>query len=109
MQSVIDSKTFCSAVGISYLLCIRCGTPWWQDHWWVVAMTVVAVMVLAEVAFVCHTLFFEQQILLQSGEQTSADVGVNTPLLFRPDDEGRQSRHARPRNCKASATPHVCK
>ncbi|KAL0028917.1 hypothetical protein WJX77_005827 [Trebouxia sp. C0004] len=20
------------AVGISYLLCIRCGTPWWQDH-----------------------------------------------------------------------------
>ncbi|DBA77584.1 TPA: hypothetical protein ACH3X1_009388 [Trebouxia sp. C0004] len=74
------------AVGISYLLCIRCGTPWWQDHWWVVAMTVVAVMVLAEVAFVCHTLFFEQQILLQSGEQTSADVGVNTPLLFRPDD-----------------------
>ncbi len=75
-----------SAVGISYLLCMRCGTPWWQVHWWVVAITVVAVMVLAEVAFVCHTLFLEKQILLQSGEQTSADVGVNTPLLFRPDD-----------------------
>jgi len=43
-------------------------------------------MVLAEVAFVCHTLFSEKKIPLQSGEQTSADVGVNTPLLFRSDD-----------------------
>lgn len=75
-----------SAVGISYLLCMRCGTPWWQGHWWVVAFSVVAIMVLAEVAFVCHTLLSEKQILLQSGEQTSADIGVNTPLLFRSDD-----------------------
>ena len=60
--------------------------PWWQVHWWVVAITVVAIMVLAEVVFVCHTLFYEKKILFQSGEQTSADVGVNAPLLFRSDD-----------------------
>ena len=75
-----------SAAGPSYLICTKLGTPWWQDHWWVMAATAVAVMILAEVVFVVHTLSAEKQTAIQCGEQTSADSGVHAALLSASDD-----------------------
>lgn len=81
-----------SAAGLSYLVCKKLGTPWWQVHWWIVAVTAVTVMILAEVAFVVHTLVAEQKTALQRGEQTSPESGVHAALLSTPDD-GDQLQH----------------
>lgn len=75
-----------SAAGLSYLLCRRFGTPWWQHHWWVVPVAVVAVMILAELVFVVHTLAAEQRTPLNHGEQASVDAGLNTALLSTSAD-----------------------
>lgn len=59
-----------SAVGISYLVCTKFGKPWWQDNWWVAAVILVAVMVLAEVVWVARTILSERHVGRQSDKQT---------------------------------------
>lgn len=75
-----------SAAGLSYLVCRKLGTPWWQGHWWVMAVTAVVMMILAEVAFVVHTLAAEKQNV-HCGERTSADNGGRARLLSPSDDD----------------------
>lgn len=75
-----------SAAGLSYLVCTKLGTPWWQGHWWVIAVTAVAVMILAEVAFVVHTLAAEKQSA-HCGDWTSADNEGHAPLLSTSGDD----------------------
>ena len=41
-----------------------------------------------------HTLVSDKQIVPQSGEQASVEFGVNTPLLFTPDDVDQFATHA---------------
>ncbi|KAL3146187.1 hypothetical protein ABBQ32_002894 [Trebouxia sp. C0010 RCD-2024] len=83
-----------SATGLLYLVCKKLGTPWWQVHWWTVAVTAVTVMILCEVAFVVHTLVAEKQTALQSGELTSPDSGVHAALLSTPDDSDQLQHDA---------------
>ena len=82
-----------SAAGASYLVCRKLGTPWWQGHWWVIAVTAVAVMILAEVTFVVHTLAVEKQSVC-CDDRMSADNGCHAPLLATSDDDDLRQHDA---------------
>ncbi len=76
-----------SAVGISYLVCTKIGKPWWQGNWWVAAVILVAVMVLAEIVWAAHTILSERRVDKQCDKQTATDLGVNAPLLITQDGD----------------------
>lgn len=76
-----------SAVGTLYLVCTKFGKPWWRRHWWVAAIILVAIMVLAEIVWAACTILLERRTENQSDKQTATDLGVNAPLLVTQDGD----------------------
>lgn len=76
-----------SAVGTLYLVCTKFGKPWWRRHWWVAAIILVAIMVLAEIVWAACTILLERRTKNQSDKQTATDLGVNAPLLVTQDGD----------------------
>lgn len=77
-----------SAVGLTYLLSKQFGSVWWNHHWWIAAITLLAALMLAEIAWVLHTHTSERKAKVQADKQMPGDAGVNASLLsVMSDDE----------------------